>query len=151
MKRWILFVMALLLGAAVLDLTPRSWAGKKNIEYIDGVMLGEKYEVKFRLYGGGADSITNSYDEFHFFVQVGDVVYVGAYRKDWLSHYKPKAEDWPEGMPVQIRFEKKSAFGLLHTTFMYVRRPNSDKEVQTHLFSVMGPDGKQKCGHFLCN
>lgn len=127
-------------------------AKKKNVEYIDGVMLGEEYAVKFRAIGGTAGT---SYDEFHFFVQVGQVVYVGAYRKDIsitsVMAYKPKAEDWPAGMAVQIRFEKKSAFGLIHTTFMYVRRPNSDKEVMTHLFSVMGPDGKQKCGHFFCN
>lgn len=141
----------LILFALILARVPDMLAGKKNIEYIDGVMLGEKYAVKFRSLAGGADAITSNYDEFHFFVQVGDLVYVGAYHKDWLSRYKPKAEDWPEGLPVQIRFEKKSAFGLIHTTFMYIRRPNGDKEVMTHLFSVMGPDGKQKCGHFYCN
>jgi hypothetical protein len=34
---------------------------------------------------------------------------------------------------------------------MYLRRSNNDKEVRTHLFSVVGPDGKQKCGKFYCN
>ncbi len=151
MKRFLIFAVVAACAATVLSFAPRSWAGKKNVEYIDGTMLGEKYAVKFRSLAEGADRITGTYDEFHFFVQVGDVVYVGAYRKDWLSHYKPKAEDWPEGMPVQIRFDKKSAFGLIKTTFMYIRRPNSDKEVMTHLFSVVGPDGKQRCGKFLCN
>jgi hypothetical protein len=138
-------VLAVALCAALLT---RPASAKKNVEYLDGVMLGEEYAVKFRTIGGSAGS---SYDEFHFFIQVGQVVYVGAYRKDMIFQYKPKAADWPAGMPVQVRFEKKSAFGLIHTTFMYVRRPNTDKEVITHLFSVMGPDGKQKCGHFFCN
>lgn len=148
MKRFGIALGALLFLALGLVTAPSTGAPKKNVEYIDGVMLGEQYAVKFRVIGGSPGS---SYDDFVFFVQVGQAVYEGAYRRDWALQYKPKKEDWAEGTPVQIRFEKKSAFGLIKTTFMYIRRPNSDKEVMTHLRSVTGPDGKQKCGNFYCN
>lgn len=127
---------------------PKVTGGDKK-EYIDGVMLGEEFAVKFREHYSTHTALVDNYDEFHFYIQIGDLTYVGAYHKDLTHLYKPKAEDWPKDMAVKIHFEKKSFYGMARRTFMFVKRPDG-KEVKTELFSVIGPDGKERCGKFMC-
>lgn len=76
---------------------------------------------------------------YNFHVQVGETAYVGRYssRKNNLI----KKGEWSVGESVAVRFEKKSAV-IAHATYMFVKHPDNDKEIQTIVSEGLGR-GKQ--------
>ena len=78
---------------------------------------------------------------YNFHVKVGETHYVGCYssRKNNLI----KKGEWTVGGPVAVRFEKKSAV-IAHATYMYLKHPDNDKEMQTIVSEGLGRGEQSK-------
>lgn len=143
-------VLAVLLTVVtVVCLALPLFAGKKDREYLDGVLLDEQKQKKLEVtHHINGDVDLRNYQEFYFAVHVGRVTYVGTIRRNYIFQYAPKNSDWPPNKPVKVRFEKKGALGL-RTTLMYVLRPDG-KEIETEVISIIDDDGNQLCGKYKC-
>ena len=143
-------VLAVLLAVVtVACLAVPLFAGKKDREYLDGVLLDEERQKKIQVtHHLGGDVDLKNYQDFYFTVHVGRVNYVGVIRRNNIFQYNPKSADWPPNKPVKVRFEKKGGLGL-RTTLMYIQRPDG-KEIETEVVSIIDDDGNQLCGKFKC-
>ncbi len=127
------------------------FAGKKNREYLDGVLAREitKTHVVITHYIDNSHfDTTNTYSNHYFGVRVGRVYYVGMMEKKFFSLNRVDPNDWPEGRPVKVRFERLRSMGV-SVTFMFLQRPDGG-EIETHVYSILDEDGKQLCGFFKC-
>lgn len=112
----------------------------KDKEYEDGTLTniveaGKGWENN--LAGSGRHRVYY----YNFSVQVGDKTYVGRYSSK--KENVLKKGEWTISGPVEVRFEKKSAL-IAHATFMYVKFPDKNKEIQTITTQGWGAHDKPK-------
>jgi len=148
MRRKLAFLLAV---AMFVCLAQPGFAGKKDREYLDGVLAKEitKTHVVITHYIDNSHLDTTRYYSDHYFaVRVGRVYYVGMMEKKFFSTNHVNPRDWPEDKPVKVRFERIRSLGV-SVTLMILQKPDGG-EIEVHVRSIIDEDGNQLCGFFKC-